>query len=253
MRQQPQQSNSKIFWLAFGIISFGLTFYFMGGSDAPATTKTHKVVAKSSSSSTADDQLLPEDYKAKFDRMPATNTDIFKPVIYHQSSVVGAGSNLINAIPPEYASGEQNWVFTGTGEINSAKQANFENDKAGQFVEVNQGEHWKSSVVSEIGPDYVVLVGPNDKKKIPMPNDVVTAAPTVAANAAPANTPVNPFAGPIGGAASAPATDDAAAAAAAMQQNMNFGGGGGGRGRRGRGGGGRRGGGGGGGGFGGGG
>jgi hypothetical protein len=244
MRQQPQQNNSKIFWLAFGILSFGLTYFFMGGSDAPAAKTPKKLVKNSSVSGSADDQILPEDYKVKFEKVPAPPHDVFQPVIYHQATIGGAGSSLINAIPPEYASGEADWVFTGTAEINSVPEANFENGKAGQFVQVERGEHWKSSVVSQIGPDYVLLVGPNDRKKIPMPNDVVSAAPAAPAAAPAGVPPVNPFAGPIG-ADTNTTTDDAAAAA--LQQNLNMGGGGGRR-RGGRGGGGRRGGGGGGGG-----
>jgi len=232
MRQQPQQNNSKIFWLAFGILSLGLTYFFMGGSDTPAAKTPKKLVKNTSVSGSADDQILPEDRTVKFEKLPMPTHDVFQPVIYHQATVGGAASSLINAIPPEYASGEADWVFTGTAQINNVPEANFENGKAGQFVQVERGQHWKSSVVSQIGADYVLLVGPNDQKKIPMPNDVVSAAPAAAAPSAAAPVaPVNPFMGAIGTDTTTTTTDDAAAAL----QQLNMGGGGGGR--RGRGGG----------------
>ena len=230
-----QGNNRLLIYIAIGVV-LGIIGYTATKPNPPSAKS--KPAAKKSFAEATDPYLESDKlYKAPEVSVTAAKPkDVFMPLVSRKSS--HGSVDQPNAIPAEFAGGDSNWSYTGTGEIDSVPQALFENKTTGDAVYVQQGAHWKTAVVEAITPNTVLLTGPAGKKLLQLVT-VDTPADTPPATA-PLAPPMN---GPIGGAAgTAPGaaadnsggqgTDQAAA-------TISIGGGGGGfrRGRGGRGGG----------------
>jgi hypothetical protein len=132
-------------------------------------SKTTKKVTKKPFASrklgTKAEQFLPEDYKAKYARLPNTVRDSFRPI------VIGAGGSRLleplrlDGLPIAFTGGDPNWRYTGTAEVNGVREALIENTATGESVWLRIGQAWKNAVLTSIESEAVVMIGPGNITK----------------------------------------------------------------------------------------
>jgi len=146
-------------------------------SSDPAPASSIKAAPKSSTKKA--DDYLPEDYKAKpadFVTVAVPLRNAFNPIIKAPEKGGKGGVSTVNVVPPEYAGGEANWVYTGSARIDGAVEALLQNNTSGDNVFLKVGDTWKGVSVEEITDDSLVLASPElgETKKLELPPDVVT-------------------------------------------------------------------------------
>lgn len=120
-----------------------------------AKTTTRKPVAKRTVKR-GQQLYTEEDRTAKFDPVAAPAKNTFKPIIAKVAKTATTGTQM-NTLPPAFAGGEANWVYTGTAEIDGILQALLENKSTGDSVFLRVGDTWKGIYVEEITEDTLVL------------------------------------------------------------------------------------------------
>ncbi len=172
----------------------------LGTLSSPDTPRTApKKVASKSTTKKGADLYTDEDAKvtqASFDPVKGTPKDVFVPII--KKPVNGGKGSQVNVVPPEFAGGEPNWVYTGSAQIDGVLQALLQNNTTGDNVFLKVGDTWKGVSVEEITDDSLVLSSPElgIDKKLELPPDVVTGPASGPAGFAPAS--VGPLRGSIG-------------------------------------------------------
>jgi len=158
---------------------------------APAAPKASSKPKSSSLKPKAQDsEFTAEDYSRRYEPYTQAAKNVFMPA---GGSSAGTPLQRPDAIPPSFAANERDWMYTGTAEIDSVPVALFESAATREGVFLKQGEHWKSSVVMQIGPDFVVLAGADGETyrvKL-IPYDMAAAAGPLDVSSA-ASRAVNP-------------------------------------------------------------
>lgn len=140
------------------------------------------------------------DYTTKFTEGVLVSRDGFKPLVVRKSNVLAAALAAAGGIPSELAGGDPNWVCTGVSEVDGQRQALLENKVTGDGTFVKQGDKWKTSVVSQVLEDGVVLVGNDSEPKTVHIQQDNTQTTTDSSGD---TTPLRPsLSGPIGNATS---------------------------------------------------
>ena len=176
------------------IATVAVAIYLVSSPSSPTTTTVKKppkpVVSVTSTLYTK------EDYNANFPKAVLASRDAFQPLVMRKSGAIAVALAAAGNIPAEFAAGDPNWACTGTTEVDGVQQALLENKSTNDGVFVKQGDHWKSSVVSQVLEDGLVLVGPGgDAKTIHVKQDTATDETDLSGN-----MPVQPqLSGPIGG------------------------------------------------------
>lgn len=97
-----------------------------------------------------------EDMNASFDPVSVPLKNVFKPGVAKAVKSPGTAAQ-INSLPPAFAGGEANWVYTGTAEVDGVLQALVENKSTGDSVFLKVGDEWKGIYVEQITDDSLVL------------------------------------------------------------------------------------------------
>lgn len=140
------------------LLGGGAALYVMTTpEDAPrkAATKPNATAAKT----TKQGDFTEEDRKAKFDEFGASPRNVFRPIVTKNGGASTAAAP--SGIPAAYAGGEANWTYSGMATVDGVPNALLENPSSGESVFVKQGEGWKTSTVSSMSPETLVLRGPN--------------------------------------------------------------------------------------------
>lgn len=184
--------------LYLAIIAAGAAIYVLTSPDAqvahtPPPTKLKK-------NNLGNGQFTDADYTTTFAEPVLVSRDGFKPLVARKSNVLAQALAAAGGVPADLAGGDPNWVCTGVSEVDGQRQALLENKNTSDGNFVKQGEKWKTSVVSQVLEDGVVLVGNDGQPKtIHIQQDTIqtTASDTVD------TSPVHPsLSGVIGNGAS---------------------------------------------------
>lgn len=115
-----------------------------------------------SKSKKADTIYLAEDYNPPdFSPVSGSMKDSFKPLIAKVASTRSGPMATVNVVPPQFADGESNWMYTGTADVDGVLQALLENRSTGENVFLHVGDTWKGAMVQEITDDSLVLASPD--------------------------------------------------------------------------------------------
>jgi hypothetical protein len=156
---KPNSNLIKL--LVGGLVLIGVLFKL---------TESEAVVKKKSStrpdgtvtaSKKKKDEFRPEDYTAEFASLTETTKNSFKPVIASKNANTQLTSLSPNGIPPLFAGGDPNWIYTGNMEVDGVPNALLENKSTGEGVFLRPKERWRKMVLREVGNDFIVLEGPN--------------------------------------------------------------------------------------------
>ena len=145
------------------LATVAIAIYLVATPSSPSSKKSSTALAKPQVS-VSSSQYTDEDRKANFPKAILASRDAFQPIVVRKSSInaiLAAAGN----IPADFADGDPNWSCTGTDEVNGVQQALVENKNTGDGDFLQQGDHWKSCVVSQVLDDGVVLVGPGGEAK----------------------------------------------------------------------------------------
>jgi hypothetical protein len=107
------------------------------------------------------EDFLPEDYSAEFASLSERTKNSFKPLIASKNANSVLQPISPNAIPPLFAGGDPNWIYTGNMEVDGVPNALLENRQTGEGVFLRPRERWRKMVLREVGKDFIVLDGPN--------------------------------------------------------------------------------------------
>jgi hypothetical protein len=147
-------------YMLIGTLAFAAYFAIsstLGGKPVPTVKKA--TVPKSTKKGEV--VYLPEDFKAKFASLNTPVKNTFKPLVVKTVAARTGPSAVLNNLPPEFAGGEQNWIYTGSAEIDGVLQALLENKTTGDNVFLRVGDTWKGISVEEITDDTLVLSSPD--------------------------------------------------------------------------------------------
>jgi len=146
------------------LATFGIAAYLMTSSTTP-TKKAKKTARPVVTVHTSDADYVDADYTAHFDKPILISRNAFNPLVVRKSSQLAAALAAAGNIPAEFAGGDPNWSCTGSATVDGVLQVLIENKNSGDGVFLKQGDHWKTSVVSQVMEDGVVLVGPGGEPK----------------------------------------------------------------------------------------
>jgi hypothetical protein len=105
------------------------------------------------------------DRDANFPEPVLASRNSFTPLVMRKSGALAAALAASGNIPAEFAGGDPNWACTGTAEVDGVRQALVENKSTNDGVFLKQGDRWRTSVVSQVLEDGVVLIGPGGEAK----------------------------------------------------------------------------------------
>lgn len=196
---KPPAVSRQFLILCALIATVGVAYYLnMGTPSKAAAAKPKKKTTASSNSLYTD-----EDYKAHFAMLTTPVKNVFKPLVVSGGGVNGA-IDTKTGIPTYLTGGEADWTFTGTAEDGTTVMALVENRARGTSDFLKVGQAWKTSKVTGIDSDHLMLQGPDgDVKTILVEAEAQDRIAQAQANVS-ASNPVAPVAppisGPIGGA-----------------------------------------------------
>lgn len=168
---------SKPLW--FALIGTLLVAAYLLLTDGSPTTRPGSKKATSAKSGAKAGEYDKIDRLARFEPYKGGARNVFMPVVGRAAGLPGLGAKT-DAIPALYASNEPDWIYTGTAEIDGVPVALFESTSTREGVFLKQGEHWKSSIVMQIGPDFVVVAtdgGLTHKVSLPPYNMAMESGP----------------------------------------------------------------------------
>lgn len=110
-------------------------------------------------------QYTQADYDANFPKAVLASRNAFQPLVIRKSGALAAALAASGNIPAEFAGGDPNWACTGSAEVDGVRQALLENKNMSDGIFLKQGDHWKTSVVSQVLEDGVILIGPGGEAK----------------------------------------------------------------------------------------
>lgn len=143
--------------LVYTLLGIIVVAAFVVTSPEDAEAPGKKAPATAARKSETRGGFLPEDYEARFEPVSGPAKNAFRPIAV-RSGAAGLTSR-VDSIPAPYAGNEMDWIYTGTAEIDGVPVALFENTANRDGVFLKQGERFKTSVVLQIGPSFVVLSG----------------------------------------------------------------------------------------------
>jgi hypothetical protein len=149
-------SRPIIYAALFGVVAYAAVVLTEPETPTKKTTKKTTATAKKN----ANDPYLPQDYKAKFERVNLPVKNAFKPLVVRQSAGGALDSLRLDGLPAGFAGGDPNWRYTGTAEIDGVRVALIENHVSGDGVFLKVGETWNQTVLTSIETEAIVMVGP---------------------------------------------------------------------------------------------
>ena len=149
--------------LYLAIVATGVAIYVLTSPDAPIAHTPP--VTKLKRNDLGNGQFTDADYKTTFAEPVLVSRDGFKPLVARKSNVLAQALAAAGGVPAELAGGDPNWVCTGVSEVDGQRQALLENKNTGDGSFVKQGDKWKTSVVSQVLEDGLVLVGNDGEPK----------------------------------------------------------------------------------------
>lgn len=128
--------------------------------DSPPTKKTTpKTVVRNKNKEVS--EFTADDYSAKFGPAKPVARNVFVPLVVATSGtpiVANTPPKDPDAIPPELAGGDPNWIYTGFAMIDGSSMALLENTATHRTSMVHRGDAWLTSTLSGISPANIVLV-----------------------------------------------------------------------------------------------
>lgn len=145
--------------------SVAIAAWFLTSDDTPTRQPLKKTAAKTTAKADPGG-FTEEDKTATFEPVNISLTNAFKPLIVRADE--GSLSGMVlepNRVPQDFASGDPNWYYTGTAEVNGVPTVLLENltTMEGEFLKA--GESWKRAKVRQITPNSVTLEGPNGRTR----------------------------------------------------------------------------------------
>ncbi|MBX3117529.1 MAG: hypothetical protein KF784_00570 [Fimbriimonadaceae bacterium] len=154
---------SKPIWYLLVVVALSAVYMQMSGDEsAAAKAKKAKPPAKTAK---MPEGVTQEDYTKRFDPLNESVDNSFMPIVARMSSGKNGQMNEPDAIPADLAGGEPGWYFTGTFEIDGAREACVENRSSGVGEFIRTGQSWKRVRITEIGDGTLTMVGPNGQPK----------------------------------------------------------------------------------------
>lgn len=162
--------------------------------ETPRTTKKRPVAKKSTRK--GQQVYTAEDMTASFDPVNLPVKNVFKPIVAKAVKSPGSATQM-NSLPPAFAGGEANWVYTGTAEVDGVLQALVENKSSGDSVFLKVGDEWKGIYVEQITDDTLILSSATTGTDytLTLPVEDTGGTPSNSINPNNSNQPLN---GPIG-------------------------------------------------------
>lgn len=149
-------SRPIVYTALFGVVAYAAVV-LTEPEPAPGTGRRTPAGSREAA---AQGQFLPEDYSASFAKLNEPARNAFKPLVA-RSRGANAGENArVDAVPADFAGGDPNWLYTGNAEVDGLNVALLENSVTGESVFLAAGDVWKQAVLSTIGIDAIVMVGP---------------------------------------------------------------------------------------------
>lgn len=149
-----------------------LIIMLLPSGDAPKTGKKPQLTATKSTKK-ADDLILPEDYKAKFDDLDKPMVNSFVPLVTKRDI---NGPVAKNGIPADFAGGETTWVYTGNMTVDGTPNALLENTASGDGIFLRPGQHWKALKLVAVREDSIEIEGPGGAMKTVYYNELEITA-----------------------------------------------------------------------------
>jgi len=179
------QVSKPVLW--GGVIAIAAAAYWSFGSDseglkAPVKKKKPAIVTPGSS------DYVAADFTTRFERPKVKVNNLFLPLILPGSGkpVTPPAQDIVK-IPSTFADGNGDWTFTGFAIANNVKMALLENASTKEAGYVKEGEKWKTSRVSSITPQHIVLVDKEGTEQM-----VLRFNPDLLSKSTPSSTPGTP-------------------------------------------------------------
>ncbi len=138
-----------------GVVVVAIAGFLLTGPVKPTASNEVKKPKKSSSASKKIDFTV-EDFEAKFVPVNSGLKNAFVPLVAR--SVSGSSGGLApNEFPTSLTNGEAGWFYTGTVIVDEVPSALIENEKTGEGMYLKVGEKFKSTMITEIAPSYIVV------------------------------------------------------------------------------------------------
>lgn len=153
--------SKPVIYLA--VIAAGAAIYVLTSPDAPVAHTAVRTVVKKNN--LGNGQFTEADYTTTFAEPVLVSRDGFKPLVARRSNILAQALAAAGGIPADLAGGDPNWVCTGVSEVDGQRQALLENKNTSDGSFVKQGDKWKTSVVSQVLEDGLVLVGNDGEPK----------------------------------------------------------------------------------------
>jgi hypothetical protein len=160
--------QKPITWVA--LVALGGATIFALSEDPKPTGGMTVAARKAKTTQKGGVVFTKEDETAKFERITVPIRNAFNPVIASGSGISGT-DGAANALPASYTGGDSSWVFTGSVEIDGARQALIENRKSNDGVFLRAGQRWKNCVVKRVLEDSVILDGPSGQMTFGLVSD----------------------------------------------------------------------------------
>lgn len=164
-------------------------------SPEPATRPAARKATKKPVKAKGGIEYTQEDLDARFAPLNGSFKNAFKPIVVKQPTTVGSGA-AVNVVPPAFAGGEANWMYTGTAEIDGVLQALLENRTSGESMFLRVGDTWKGTLIQSISEDSIMLsASDGEEVTLHLPSD--EEVPLTAGGFAPAQVTNPPLRGDI--------------------------------------------------------